>query len=181
MLQEDQRLQIIQAELDRCWDEIHFLGCFGGNVETDARDMKLLGVVNKINAIHISDNDMLEAVLGHVKSMLDGPISEITGMDFQDTASWTRLREILESLDQNLGLMQHTPAIGTLFSAIRDGIVEFIILTPEWYAIPNREAHFQNMLRKIGENMAARHSEFGSILPSNVSRDITEIENILKK
>jgi hypothetical protein len=103
------------------------------------------------------------------------------GMDFQDRDDWTRLRGILVSLDEHLLSMQYTPTIGTLFSAIRDGIVEFIILTPEWYAIPNREAHFQNMLRKIGENMAARHSEFGSILPSNVSRDITEIENILKK
>ena len=143
--------------------------------------MKLLNVMKKINAIQISDNVMLEQVLEQVKSMLEDVISTVMGMDFQVRDDWARLREILVSLAENLLSMQNTPKIGTLFSAIRNGIVEFIILNPEWDAISNREAYFQSMLCKIGENMTTSHPEFGSILPSDVSKRITEIENILKK
>jgi hypothetical protein len=180
MLQEDQRLQIIQSELDRCWDEIHFLGCSGRD-KTEERKDTLQDVMRKVEAMQIPENGVLQAVLNQVKSVLRDPINEIIQMDFKKEADWAELKDILERLKAGLSLLQTTPSVGALFAAIHDGIDQFYQPDAEWRQITNREAYFRDMLRNIGERMTNRHSEFSRSLPSQVNQHITEIESILQK
>jgi len=102
-------------------------------------------------------------------------------MDFKKEADWTKLKDILKRLKEGLSLLQSTPSVGALFAAIRDGIDQFSQSDDEWNKITNREAYFQNMLRRIGETMTNRHSEFSEILPREVDQHIRDIEQILKK
>jgi hypothetical protein len=180
MLQEDQRLQIIQAELDRCWDEIYFLGCFGRD-KTAERKETLQDVMRKVEAMQIPENGVLQAVLDQVRSVLSDPINEIIQMDFETEADWTKLNDILKRLKAGLSLLRTTPSVGALFAAIYDGIDQFYQPGAEWRQITNREAYFQDILRNIGERMTNRHSEFSRSLPSQVNQHIIEIEKILQK
>jgi len=135
--------------------------------------------MRKIQAIQIPENSVLQAVLNQVKSVLRDPINEIIQMDFKKEADWTELKGILERLKRGLSLLQNTPSVGALFAAIRDGIDQFSQSDDEWNKITNREAYFQDMLRKIGETMINRHSEFSESLPRVVNQHIRDIEQIL--
>jgi len=134
----DERLRTIQAEIDRCVNEMGGLGCLGSgwdegdenayqrvrtptygkkrhespykaHDETKARKDTLEAVIREVQSMRISENAPLErALLDRVKPMLVDLMEQIKQMDFTDNGEWSELSRELDTLCKTLYVLALT-------------------------------------------------------------------------
>ena len=104
MLQREERLKIIQAEIDRCTSEIHSLGCDEYDAQEPQKKRRadtLNLVINELNAIRIDGklSVILQPVLDSAKDTFIQPLQNIIQLDFKRTEDWEKLINPLSLTD----------------------------------------------------------------------------------
>jgi hypothetical protein len=186
MLQREERLKIIQAEIDRCTSEIHSLGCdeFDAQEPRKKRRADTLNlVIDELNAIKIDGqvSVILQPVLDSAKDTFIEPLQNIIQLDFKKTDNWGTLKEILNSLYGKMDLLTMFPykKLNQLFLGIRKGIVDKMPNFDQITSEVDREASFKAMLHTIGETMKAGYASYSEGLPPSVTTHIMKIQDAL--
>jgi len=182
MSERNERLWTIEAEIDRCMGEIGFLGSAFGGTASQTRIDKLSAVNREVEGMQIGDESpLLQSVLAFIKPELDKLIRKIIAMDFSVDVHWGKLKSRLDMFCATLATLAVTQPrkLGVLFTAIRDGIVEFKPKTGPWMEIREREKQFEMILNNIGTKLKAQHATFNEALPPGVMQRIANIEDIL--
>jgi hypothetical protein len=198
----DERLRTIQAEIDRCMDEIGGLGCIGSGFRRvrpptygverklpdtswcgpQARRDTLEAVIHRVESMRITqDAPLLRALLDRVKPMLVELMEKIKEMDFTDNDQWGELRRSLDTFCFTLFFLEKTQddAVNSLIEAIHYGISEITKEIKAWRRVTDRKALFKRIQENIGSKLKASHRKYANQLPQGIAPDIDEIANIL--
>lgn len=189
----NERLRTIQAEIDKCMNEMKGLDYLRSdnremNEDTHTPDKSktckeiLTQVIHLVDTMELSDKQsQLHVLLETVKKMLANLIGKINRMNFTDDLHWGKLKSRLDSLSGTLQALASTQFnnLSLLFIAIHDGIVKHIRKIDQWNLIRNREAYFKFILIDIGKNLKVQHEKFSALLSGNVPANLAIIEDIL--
>jgi hypothetical protein len=174
----DERLRTIQAEIDRCMDEMGGLGCIGSGFRRgrpptyrterklqdtsrygpQARKDTLQAVIHRVKSMRITqDAPLLRALLDRVKPMLVELMEKIKEMDFTDNGQWGELRSSLDTFCFTLYFLEKTQddAVNSVFEAMHYGISEITEEVEAWRRVTNREALFKRIQENIGSKLKA--------------------------
>ena len=186
MLQREERLKIIQAEIDRCTSEIHSLGCDEYDAQEPQKQRRadtLNLVINELNAIKIEGESLqlLQPILENAKSTFIEPLQKIIQLDFEKASDWDNLKKIINSLYEMMTPLTLIPYknLNQLFLGIREGIVDKMPKYDQITSKDDREASFKAMLHTIGKTMKAGYASYSEGLPSSVTTHIMKIQDAL--